>query len=154
MKNLILLLIILLNFACSKKSDTPEVVKDYNSGLLTMVAGNKTFKTEKNYAAGTNPPIGYFQVDQTRDQFSNTFYFVTGNFDNLNSCNFYYSLTSNPNDIQKTIISPQNTYAIINGIKTNATKLVINVTKGYNYKGNYQMYDGANLLCQGDFSYQ
>lgn len=149
-----LLLIILLNFSCNKNSSTPEIILDYNSGLLTMIASSKTFKTEKRFNAGTNPPIGYFQVDQIKDQYSNTMYYVTGNFDNLNSCNFTYTLSNSPNQIQKIINTPEFTYATVNGIKTNATKLVINVTKGYRYKGNYQMYNGVNLLCQGDFSYQ
>jgi hypothetical protein len=154
MKKVIWLLLILLNFSCEKKSDTPEVVLDYNKGLLTMVVGSKTFRTEKKYAAGTNPPIGYFQLDQSRDQWSNTIYFVTGNFDNLNSCNLYYLLPKDPNLTQKIIKNPEHTFAIINGLKTIATQLVINVKKPYNYSGSYQMYNGNLVFCQGEFSYQ
>ena len=147
------IVLIALIAGCSKKSDTTPPV-DYNNGLLTMVAGNKTFRTEKKYWMGTNPPLGYFQLDQTMDQWSNSFYFVTGNFDNLNLCNFYYSLSNNPNDIQKIIDNPQSTYAIINGVRTDATRLVINVVRAQNYMGTYEMYKGTTLYCQGSFSYQ
>ena len=154
MKKVIWLLLILLNFSCEKKSDTPEVVLDYNKGLLTMIAGNKSFKTEKKYATGTNPPIGYFQLDQYSDGYQGWFYFVTGNFDNLNSCNLFYNLKKGFNSTQLVVNNPEFTYCVINGLKTNATKLIINVTKGFNYQGSYQMYNGTDMLCQGEFSYQ
>ena len=145
--------------ACSKKSETPEVVLDYNSGLYTMMADNKTFKTEKNYAAGINPPFGYFTFKGgPPSKFSQVIFNSFANFDEKNKCVLYFKsgYLFDPNEVQ--VITSQgtteNSYMILNSVRTNATKVIVNHPRGNVLTGTFEMYNGNSLLCKGQYSSQ
>jgi hypothetical protein len=157
MKNLFWLTLFFLNFACSKKSEIPEVVLDYNSGLFMMIADNKTFKTEKNYAAGINPPFGYFTFKGgPPSKFSQVIFNSFANFDEKNKCILYFtsSYLFNPNEVQVITTGIENSYMILNSVRTNATKVIVNHPRGNVLTGTFEMYNGNSLLCKGQYSSQ
>ena len=157
MKYFLHLLIITCLFSCTKKSD-PIAIIDYKKGLFTAEINNQTYRLEKFYIANAIMPIGYFRISETTGGISSTTTLVNIkaiiDTDLTIVLNFKSNMNSgDPNEVE--IVSTTSNTSVLsfkNSSPQYATKVIIRHKKGDLYNGSYEMYNGSNLLCKGQFS--